>query len=137
VAATRRAAWQIYRVLIALVFAACIVQIFLAGRGVFGIRGAAKLDDQSSLDPHRALGDAISLVAILIFLCAVVMLNKRLMVWTLVLALLAAAVQTATAVPEHPWVAGLHPLSGVAILGISGYLAHSAWARKATPQPTG
>jgi len=126
----RNVFFQIYRVLIALIAVACVVQIFLAGRGVFGIHGSASLDDQHSLNAHRDLGEVIALGTILVFVCALVIWNRRLIVWTLILALLAEVVQHATAQPKHPWVSGLHPVSGVAILGISAYLAHSAWAGK-------
>jgi hypothetical protein len=128
VAGARNVAYQIYRVLIALIAVACVVQIFLAGRGVFGIHGATKLDDQSSLDPHRNLGEIIGIACLVVFILALIMWNKRLIIWTFVLALLAEVVQHATALPRHPWVSGLHPVSGVAILGISAYLAHKAWA---------
>ena len=136
-AAARRIAWQLYRVLIALIAVACIVQIFLAGRGVFGIHGSASLDDQSSLNAHRDLGEIIGIGAIVVLILAVIMWDKRLILWTFILALLAEVVQHATATPMHPWVGGLHPVSGVAILGISGYLAHQAWARKRTAAPAG
>jgi hypothetical protein len=136
-AAARRVAYQIYRVLIAAVAAACVVQLFLAGRGVFGIRGAAALGDQSSLDAHRLLGNVIAIGTILVLLCALVMWSRRLILWTLVLALLAELVQHATATPDHPWVGGLHPVSGVAVLGISAWLAHSAWAGKDEVEPAG
>jgi len=63
-AAIGRRAWQLYRVLVTLIALACLAQLFLAGRGVFGIRGDASLDDQSSLDPHRALGNVISVAAL-------------------------------------------------------------------------
>jgi hypothetical protein len=132
VAGARNVAYQIYRVLIALIAIACVVQIFLAGRGVFGIHGATKLDDQKSLDPHRALGELIGIVCVIVFILALIMWNKRLIVWTFVLALLAEIVQHATALPKHPWVSGLHPVSGVAILGISAFLAHKAWAHSGT-----
>jgi hypothetical protein len=131
-AAARNVSYQIYRVLIALIAIACVVQIFLAGRGVFGIHGAASLDDQKSLDAHRDLGEIIGIAAVVVFVLALIMWNKRLIVWTFVLAVLAELVQHATSLPKHPWVAGLHPVSGVAILGISGYLAHSAWAHRST-----
>jgi hypothetical protein len=130
VTSVRPVVWQIYRVLIALIAVACVVQIFLAGRGVFGIHGATKLDDQTSLNAHRDLGEIIGIAAVVAFLLALVMWNKKLILWTFVLALLAEVVQHATALPKHPWVSGLHPVSGVAILGISAWLAHSAWARK-------
>ena len=129
-AAARRIAFQLYRVLIALIAIACVVQIFLAGRGVFGIHGSASLDDQSSLNAHRDLGEIIGIGAIIVLILALIMWDKRLILWTFVLALLAEFVQHATALPKHPWVAGLHPVSGVAILGISAWLAHSAWAGK-------
>jgi hypothetical protein len=38
---------------------------------------------------------------------------------------------------KHPWVAGLHPVSGVAILGISAWLVHSAWSGKRAAAPAG
>ncbi len=133
--AARRIAWQVYRVLIALIAVACVVQFFLAGRGVFGIHGSAKLDDQTSLDPHRALGEIIAAATIVVFLLALLMWNKRLILWTFVLAFLAEVVQHATALPKHPWVSGIHPVSGVAILGISAWLAHQAWAHKSSAVP--
>jgi hypothetical protein len=136
-AAARRIAWQLYRVLIALIAVACVVQIFLAGRGVFGIHGSAKLDDQKSLDAHRNLGEIIGIGALVVFVLALVMWDKRLIIWTFVLALLAEVVQHATALPKHPWVSGLHPVSGVAILGISLYLAHAAWAKKGAAATVG
>ena len=128
--AARKGSDAVYRVTVAVVAVACVVQIFLAGRGVFGIHGATKLDDQKSLDAHRAFGELIGLATILMFILALVIWNKRLIVWTFVLALLAEGVQHATALPKHPWVAGFHPVSGVAILGISAWLAHAAWAGK-------
>jgi len=128
--AARKGSDAVYRVTVAVVAVACVVQIFLAGRGVFGIHGATKLDDQKSLDAHRAVGELIGLATILMFILALVIWNKRLIVWTFVLALLAEGVQHATALPKHPWVAGFHPVSGVAILGISAWLAHAAWAGK-------
>ena len=136
-AAARRIAFQLYRVLIALIAVACVVQIFLAGRGVFGIHGSASLDDQSSFDAHRNLGEIIGIGTLIVLLLALIMWDKRLILWTFVLALLAEFVQHATALPKHPWVAGLHPVSGVAILGISASLAHSAWAGKRAAAPAG
>ncbi|MGZ4333946.1 MAG: DUF6220 domain-containing protein [Gaiellaceae bacterium] len=131
----QRGAFALYRYLIALFAAACVVQIFLAGRGVFGIRSSATgktvdkfFEDQSSLDPHRALGEILGLVAIIMFLAAlVVWRDRRLIAWTFGLAVAAEILQHAFAVPTQPWVAGLHPVSGVAILGTAFWLAHDAW----------
>jgi hypothetical protein len=129
-----RRAWQLYRLLITLIALACVVQIFLAGRGVFGIHGDAPLDDQSSLDPHRALGNAITVAALVTVVLAIVLWDLRLVLWTVVMAVLAGVVQMVTATDEHPWVAGLHPVSGVAILGISASLAARAWRRRGTAE---
>jgi hypothetical protein len=137
VGAVRRGADQIYRVLIAVFFFACIVQIFLAGRGVFGIRSSNThhkpgdfFDHQHSLNPHRALGFILGFAAILLLLLTLIAWNKAILPWTFALAVLALLVQSITAIPSHPWVAAFHPISGVAILGISGWLAHRAWRRR-------
>lgn len=130
----QRGAYQVWRVLVALIAVACVVQIFLAGRGAFGIHGGAKLDDQKSFDPHRALGEIIGLLAVLAFLAALIAWrNKRLIWMTLALALMAEVLQHLFALPHHPWVAGLHAVDGVAILGLSAWLAHEAWRRPAAP----
>jgi Mn2+/Fe2+ NRAMP family transporter len=124
----QRGAYQVWRTLIALIAAACVVQIFLAGRGAFGIHGAAKLDDQKSFDPHRVLGEIIGLLAVLALLAAIAYWrDKRLIGITFALAFMAEILQHLFALPKHPWVAGLHALDGVAILALSAYLAHQAW----------
>jgi len=131
----QRGAFALYRYLIVLFAAACVVQIFLAGRGVFGIRSSSTpksvnkfFDDQSSLDPHRALGEVIGILAVVLLLTAlVVWRDKRLIGWTFGLAVAAEVLQHAFAVPTHPWVAGLHALTGVAILGTGVWLAFDAW----------
>lgn len=129
----RAGAFQLYRVLVALFFVACIVQIFLAGRGVFGIRTSSHVqpgaffDHQKSLDPHRALGGILSLAAVLLLILVLVAWNKALLPWVFLLAVLALVVQHLTAAPAHPWGAAFHPVSGVAILGLSGWLAYRAW----------
>ena len=124
----QRGADQLWRVLVALIAAACVVQIFLAGRGAFGVHGAAKLDDQKSFDPHRVLGEIIGLLAVLAFLAALAAWrDKRLIGITFALAVMAEVLQHLFALPKHPWVAGLHALDGVAILGLSAVLAHRAW----------
>jgi hypothetical protein len=140
----QRGAFALYRYLIVLFAAACVVQIFLAGRGVFGIRPASTgksvgtfFDHQKSLDPHRALGEAIGLAAVLMFLAAlVVWRDRRLIGWTFGLAVATEVLQHAFAVPDHPWVAGLHAVSGVSILGSGVWLAHDAWrgARRTVPE---
>jgi len=129
-AAVGKRAWQVYRLLITLIALGCVVQFYLAGRGVFGIRGTASLGDQSSLDPHRTLGNIIAVAAIVALALALVLWDKRLIASMLVLAVLASAVQRLTTTTEHPWIAGLHAVSGVAILGLAGSSAFRAWRHR-------
>jgi Mn2+/Fe2+ NRAMP family transporter len=133
----QRGAYQVWRTLIGLIAAACVVQIFLAGRGAFGIHGGAKLDDQKSFDPHRALGEIIGLLAVLALVASIAYWrDKRLIGVTFALAFMAEILQHLFALPKHPWVAGLHALDGVAILGLSAYLAHRAWRTPRTEPAT-
>ncbi|CAB4695972.1 MAG: hypothetical protein F2663_05090 [Actinobacteria bacterium] len=116
-----------YKYVIAAFVVGCVVQFFLAGRGVFGIRGAEALSDQSSLDPHRMLGNVLAGLAVIVFLCALLLRDQTKIVWTGTLVVLSEAVQHLTAEPSDPWLSGLHPVSGIAILAIGGMLAHRAW----------
>ena len=140
----QRGAFTLYRYLIVLFAGACVVQVFLAGRGVFGIRPASTgqsvgdfFDHQKSLDPHRVLGEILGIVAIVMFLAAlVVWRDRRLIAWTLGLAIATEVLQHAFALPDHPWVAGLHVVSGVSILGSGVWLSYDAWrgARQTVPE---
>ncbi len=92
------------------------------------MHGAVELDDQKSFDPHRALGEIIGLLAVLALIAALAYWrDKRLIGVTFLLAFMAEVLQHLFALPKHPWVAGLHALDGVAILGLSAWLAHQAW----------
>jgi hypothetical protein len=125
-----RRAWDVYRVLIALIAVGCVVQFYLAGRGVFGGHVGVKLSDDTSFDAHRMLGNVIAIAAIVAFVLALVLWDMQLVVWTLVLAILAVAVQRVTTDSGNSWIAGLHAVSGLAILGISASMAHRAWRHR-------
>jgi hypothetical protein len=139
----QRGAFTLYRYLIVLFAAACVIQIFLAGRGVFGIRPASSgqsvgdfFDHQKSLDPHRVLGEILGIVAIVMLLTAlVVWRDRRLIFWTLGLAIATEVLQHAFAVPDHPWVAGLHAVSGISILGSGVWLSYDAWRGASSTVP--
>jgi 4-hydroxybenzoate polyprenyltransferase len=108
-----------------------LVQIFLAGMGVFDLNGD-KLADASSLDPHRALGFALGgLSLILLILSLVARVNTQTMVVSFVVALLANLVQSilADAGENTAFFGGLHALDGLAILGLAGYLFGEARRR--------
>jgi hypothetical protein len=89
-----------------------------------------KLSDDTSFDAHRMLGNVIAIAAIVAFVLALVLWDMQLVVWTLVLAILAVAVQRVTTDSGNSWIAGLHAVSGLAILGISASMAHRAWRHR-------
>jgi Family of unknown function (DUF6220) len=68
VAGARRGAVAVLRYYVPLFVIAIIVQIFLAGEGIFGIKKGPEVDDQKTLDPHRALGFILTEPAALILL---------------------------------------------------------------------
>jgi uncharacterized membrane protein YqgA involved in biofilm formation len=123
-------AWQVYRVVIALIALACVAQFYLAGRGVFGGHTGVSLADETSFDPHRMLGGVIGIAALAAFVLALVLWDMQLVVWTLILAVLSEAVQNVTTRSGEPWIAAFHAVSGLAILGISAWLAHRAWRHR-------
>jgi hypothetical protein len=123
------ARWQAHRAFnyLALLFIVGVfVQVYLAGVGIFGYN-ATDLDKASSFDPHRALGEILGLVAVIMLILSLIARRSRdLMIGSLVLALLIEIAQHALATPDHKWVGGLHALDGLIILGLAGWLYHSS-----------
>ena len=108
-----------------LFFAAVLVQVFLAGVGVFGDH-ASKVANASSFDPHRGLGTILGLVSVLLFVLALLARRSRSAVITaLVVGVLTMAAQPALAGggDSNKWVGGLHALDGMAILLLSAWVA--------------
>ena len=130
-----------YTYLMTLFFVAVLVQVFLAGVGVFGDH-AKKVEDASSFDPHRALGSILGGIAVILLIVALIAhISRATMIWAFVLAALAFAAQPglASGGNSNKWVGGLHALDGMFILMISGYLTGVAHRRVASrrrlPQP--
>lgn len=110
---------------------AVLVQVFLAGLGVFSL-DALDLDEAKSFDPHRLWGFALGGVsALLLVLALVARESRRTVVATLVLFLLVFVAQSllAQAGESSAWLGGLHALDGMVILLLSSWLALSAWRR--------
>jgi Family of unknown function (DUF6220) len=129
---------RVYRYLIAIYVVAIVVLILLAGEGIFGDH-SAKIADAKSLDPHRALGSILGLVAVVLFLLALAArVNRGTVIRTLVLAVLALVAQPALAGGgEHnKWVGGFHVIDGIIILGLSARLAFEA-NRRPSPDRAG
>jgi hypothetical protein len=122
-----------YGYLMALFVLGVLVQMFLAGVGVFGIN-ARKVANASSLDPHRALGSVLMVVAIVLLILALAAWHSRgTVIGTFVLALLVVVAQSglAAAGENNKWIGGLHALDGMVILLLSIWLAIAAWRRRA------
>ena len=124
-AAVRRGAEAILRFLTALWLLAIIVQIFLACSVIFAIEEGQGLEEADSLDLHRGLGHIIAELGALLFLVLSLIWwprDKRLLGAYIALALLLFPVQVLLAAGGE-WVGAFHPLNGILILGLLGYLS--------------
>ena len=111
---------------------AVLVQVFLAGVGVFGDH-VKHVANATSFDPHRALGNALGGAALILFLAALIARLPRLtVVGALLLAVLTIIAQSVLAAggDNNKWIGGLHALDGMVILLLSLWLAGAAYRRK-------
>ncbi len=102
---------------------AIVVQILLAGEGIFGLKNVQKLDDAKTLDPHRALGFILADPAALLFLIVALLawhprtrvrwISIGLPILTFVQGLLGGGGR---------WVGMFHPLVAFALLAGFGWL---------------
>jgi hypothetical protein len=128
----RRTADVAYLYLAAAFVVAVLVQVFLAGRGVFGI-DALELDEAKSFDAHRLWGFALAgISAVLLVLALVARESRRTMAAALVLFLLVFVAQSvlAHAGEDEAWLGGLHALDGIMILLLSVWMTLTAWRRQ-------
>jgi Mn2+/Fe2+ NRAMP family transporter len=131
VSSGRRGADTAFAYLSALLVLALLVQIFLAGFGVFDLNGT-KLDDADSFDAHAALGHILGIVAVVMLILAIVARTSKLAIWgSLALVVFIEVVQSmlAGAGEDHAWVGGLHALDGGLILVFALWLHLSSRRR--------
>jgi len=132
VGALRRGAFAGYRWLLLTFVLLGMVQIFLAGFGVFGLHGRELgAPGETAFGPHRSLGFALGGIALIILILALVARRSALsMLLTAVMFLLAFLAQSflADLGGSNAFFGGLHALDGLAILGIAGYLY--GWSRR-------
>jgi hypothetical protein len=124
----RRGARAVLRYFVALYVVAVIVQIFLAGEGIFGIKKNVSLDDQKTLDAHRGLGFFLADIGAIVFLILALLAwypNKRIR-WVSVALPFMLFVQGILGGGSR-WVGAFHPLWAFVILGTLGWLAHRLW----------
>jgi len=109
-------------------FVACaIIQVFLAGLGVF--------DDPNSFITHREFGYMFGWLTLVILVLALVGRAPRRIIGLSVLLLVLFAFQSIFVAlrADMPAVAALHPLNGFAILGVAILLTRAAWATRSVP----
>ena len=129
-AGVRRGVGVALKYLTPLVLIAVLVQIFLAGSGIFGIEEGQGLEEADPLNPHRDFGWILSHLSALLFLVLSLVWwprNKRLLAMYIVIAV-AMFVQPLLA-EGGQWVGAFHPLNGILILGLLGYLSSLWWRR--------
>jgi hypothetical protein len=128
----RRGATAAYRWLTIAFFVGVVLQFFLAGSGVFGIEPGTGLGD-SSLDPHRDLGEGLmGMGFVLLLLVLIAWPTRFIRLHYVALFVLASVAQPLLADPGSALLGGLHGLNAVAILGLAGLLAHRAFRREVT-----
>jgi hypothetical protein len=97
-----------------------VLQVFLAGIGVFGNWHAG---DDSNLEPHRVLGNILVLVSLVLLLIALVGRMGR-TVWGLSLFLVVVIVlQSVWVHVDGRWVKAIHPTMAIVIFALGHYLA--------------
>jgi hypothetical protein len=127
----RRKTDTVYTYLSGLFFAGVLLQVFLAGVGVFGINNL-KVANASSFNAHRAWGFILMLTSLVLLIVALAAWQSaRTMISAFVLALLTVIAQNVLAAlgDSNKWVGGLHALDGMFILLLSLWIAVTGWRR--------
>lgn len=129
----RRGAFTSYQWLIVLFLLMGVVQVFLAGLGVWDLDQEVGSEGETSLDPHRITGMIMGLVALLILVAALIARSSGQAIGlSFVLVLLTYPVQSvlARAGEDTPFLGGLHTLDAFVILGLAGYMRGSTERRR-------
>ena len=134
-----------YRVWAGILFLAVIVQVGAAGYGAFYAFEKAKSSNaltkkqfDHGFNVHIALGYLLLIASLLLFLFAVgARLERRRVLLALAVPLLVVLAIGLAAVGEKtPGVGVLHPIDAFLIMGLTGYLAHNAWASHRLAKPS-
>ena len=127
---SRSIARTAYPVVAGLFVACAIIQVFLAGLGVF--------DDPSSFITHRNFGYMFGWLTLVLLVIALVGRMPRRFVGLAVLLLVLFSMQSVFVAlrEDMPAVAALHPLNGFLILAVAGIATWTSWkARSETRRP--
>ena len=132
----RRGAQAVLKYLAPLFVVGLIVQVFLAGEGIFGLKNVEKLDDAKTLDPHRTFGDILAFPGALLLLIVALLAwhpDRRVRIISIVLPfdLFLQSVLANTG----RWAGAFHPLNGFLLLGLFGWLTYLLWNPQAARAP--
>lgn len=107
--------------------ACCIVQVFLAGLGVF--------DDPRSFVTHREFGYLLGWFTLVMLVLSLLGREPRRIVGLCVLVLLQFVLQSVFVAlrVDYPAVAALHPVNGFLILAVGSIIARLSWAVRREP----
>jgi hypothetical protein len=134
-AIVRRGARAVLKYFIPLYLVLVIIQVFLAGEGIFGADGSPTDDDQSpTLDAHRGLGWFLTqpIAALLLIVALLAWLPNKRNRWLTIALPFILTIQLILA-DAGRWGGALHPLNAFLILGILGYLTKELWRPSAEP----
>lgn len=115
--------------IVSAIFAALlVVQVFLAGLGVFGTGGFAM---------HRDFGYLLSLFILLELVLAVVGRTGKVIIGLVVITLVQIILQSVFVAVrvEQPAIAALHPVNGVLMLFLTVVISWRAWRLRDEPPP--
>jgi hypothetical protein len=133
--AVHRSAWAALRYVTTLFVLGVIVQFFLVGIGLFGMKHGATIDNAHSLNAHRNFGYILSYLGgglmLLLVLLAWPKPRRLLGLWIL-LVVLAVPVQPllASSGYHHKYLGMLHPVNALLLLGLSTHLTRHTWATR-------
>lgn len=140
----RRGARSVLKWFSALYVLLIIVQVFLAGAGIFGINAIKNSDDcdkkgaaaahlaqcygnSKNLDPHRGLGFFLTAPGALLFLIVALLAwhpTTRTRIVSIILPFL-LFVQMILPGINSRWIAALHPVNAILLLGLFIWLAYT------------
>lgn len=125
----RRSARLLHPVATALFVACGVVQVFLAGLGVF--------DDPRAFITHREFGYLFGWLTLVVLVLALVGREPRRTIGASALLLVQFALQSVFVAlrADMPVVAALHPLNGFAILLVGTWLTRVSWAVRHDTDP--
>ena len=117
-----------YPVVCGLFVACAVIQVFLAGLGVF--------DDPNAFITHRNFGYLFGWLTLVLLVISLVGRMPRRNVGLAVLILVLFSLQSVFVAlrEDMPAVAALHPLNGFLILGVATYTAWTSWKARSAEE---